>query len=165
MLLLLGIAVFIRAFPRPPNIEPVMASMMPVAKKHGAIAAAFFAAFAMLLADALMARVGWWSLYTAAAYALVAYGAAIYLQDKRGVKHYAAFSIVGTLFFDVTTAVAFALNFGISIPAAMVAQIPFTLMHLAGNVALAVVAAPLIEKYVLETPAVELQPEATPAAN
>lgn len=151
-ILLLAMTVFIRAFPRPPNVEPVMAGMLPVARKHGAAAAALFAFASMLVADALMARVGWWSIYTAIAYALVAFFSFDFVKAG-GLKNYALTAVAGTLAFDAITMALFAVQFDIPLPLAAAAQVPFTLMHLVGNTVLVVAATPLIEKYVLETPA------------
>ena len=147
--LLLAATVFLRAFPRLPNVEPVMASCLPVAKRHGAVAAALFAGLAMLAADALVQRVGWWSLYTAVAYAAVGFAAASFLKPGSSVSRAVGFSIVGTLFFDVTTMFAFAVQFGVPLPIAVAGQVPFTLLHLAGNAVFVAVASPLVEKFVL----------------
>ena len=68
-----------------------------------------------------------------------------------------AFPDFSTLAFDaITGPVIPALFFGGNFMALTVAQIPFTLYHLLGNVALAVALSPLIEKYVVANEAWEL---------
>lgn len=153
--LLLTVVVGIRAFPRIPNVEPVMASALPVAKRHGALASAVFAFSAMLAADTLMGQMGWWSLYTAVPYGLIGYAAGLLLTSKSGRLKMTAFAVVGTLVFDVITMVAFAIQFGTPLPIAAAAQVPFTLLHLAGNVVLVLVVSPLLTRFVLSQPNVQ----------
>ena len=88
-------------------------------------------------------------------YGLIGYAAGLLLTSKSGRLKMAAFAVVGTLVFDVITMVAFAIQFGTPLPIAAAAQVPFTLLHLAGNVVLVLVVSPLLTRFVLSQPNVQ----------
>lgn len=155
-----------RIIPLPlPNLEPILTVTMPASKTWGALGAALFASLAYASKDFIQARLGWWSLYGAIAYAVVAFiafGALSKTQKRLGTKtgapsrtQYALTATVGTLTFDLVTALLFGWQFHQTLTQTLIGQVPFTLYHLAGNLALGVVLSPVIFAF--------LQPKPFPA--
>jgi len=133
---------------RPPNVELILASQMPVAKQFGTLFAFLFGFLSIVLFDAFTGTLGPWSLITAPTYGLLGVGAVWYLKNREKTRYFVYFAIVGTLFYDVITGLLIGpLFFGQAIMAAALGQIPFTLMHLAGNVSLAFIWSPLLDKW------------------
>lgn len=132
---------------RPPNVELILASQMPVAKIYGKLSGFLFGAFGVLAFDLLTGTLGPWSLITAPAYGVLGLIAGWYFRNRSGRRHYVYFAIVGTLFYDAVTGLTIGpLFFGQSFLLALLGQIPFTLMHLLGNTAFAFVLSPYLEK-------------------
>lgn len=123
---------------RAPNVELILASQMPVAKTYGGFVGFFFGAFSIFAFDMITGTLGPWSLFTVTAYGLLGVGAAWYFKRRSQKKHFVYFAIVGTLFYDAFTGLTVGpLLFHQSFLGAVLGQIPFTLMHLLGNVAFA----------------------------
>jgi hypothetical protein len=150
--------VFVRILPRPPNVEPVMTATMPFAKEFGGYAGFAFAAFSMLALDFVSGRVGYWTIYTALAYGVVGYTAWAWLSRKKEARgiDYAKFAFFATIFYDAVTAAAFGMQFGQSLQVTLIGQIPFTLYHLLGNFLMAYLVSPLIHKWIVTNPKLEL---------
>ena len=143
----------IRLIPfRPPNIEPILATQMPFSKAYGKIAGFLFAFFSMVLYDILTGKVGMWTFITASAYGLLGLWASIYFKNKNNSSwNYAKFAVMGTLAFDIVTGLSVGpLFFHQPFIEALIGQIPFTALHLLGNVSFAVLLSPLIYKFVIE---------------
>ena len=147
---------------RPPNVEPILASQMPLARQFGGFAGFLFGVLSILLYDMVTGTVGPWTLVTALAYGTVGLGAAWYFKGIKGDKgrkgeqgtlsvlrrRYAYFAIAGTLFYDAITGVTVGpLFFAQPFMAALFGQIPFTLMHLLGNVGFALALSPMMEQW------------------
>jgi len=149
--------VSIRLIPRPPNVEPIMSTMMPFAKKWGKYAGLLFAALAILLFDIITGTIGYWTILTVFAYSLLGFLAGIYFNKKKNkISHYIGFSIVGTIIYDLITGIgAGVIFFGQPLSITLIGQIPFTLYHLAGNIVLAAIVSPLLYKWVLNNPKLE----------
>lgn len=143
----------IRLLPPPfraPNVEPLMATVMPFAKHSGALVGFVFAALSMAIFDVISGHLGLWTIGTALAYGLVGAGAPAFFKYFSGVRGYVSYAVVATLAFDFLTGVIMGpALFGQSFMAALVGQIPFTFMHLAGNMAFALTISPLIETWIL----------------
>lgn len=143
----------IRLIPfRPPNIEPILATQMPFSKAYGALAGFIFAFSNMVLFDLLTHKFGVWTFLTAGTYGILGLWSAYYFR-KRAMErfNYVKFAIFGTLFFDAVTGLSIGpLFFGQSFMEALTGQIPFTALHLLGNVIFAIVLSPLIYKFVIE---------------
>jgi Na+-driven multidrug efflux pump len=90
---------------------------------------------------------------------IVGVAAGYYLKNKsETARNFVVMSIVGTLFFDLITGVLMGpLLYGQPWLEAITGQIPFTLRHLAGNVAFAVILAPWFYTKVMENPKFELK--------
>jgi len=133
---------------RAPNLEPIMASVMPISRKYALFTTFIFASSSMVIYDFITGYVGLWTWITAVTYGLVGVGAYFFFKVKKGtVFNYVVFSFVATIMFDIVTGVMFAPVFGVSIFDALMLQIPFTLIHLVGNIGFAVTVSPLINKW------------------
>ena len=147
------VCVLIRLLPlRPPNIEPIMATVMPFSRAYGKAAGFFFAFASMVLFDLIVGKVGIWTLITAVAYGLIGLGAAVYFKNKKNIAwNYAKFAIISTILFDAVTGFTIGpIFFGQPFVAAVLGQIPFTAMHLLGNVSFALVLSPALYAFVIE---------------
>lgn len=143
---------------RPPNIEPLLAAQMPFAKTYGPAVGFSFAFLSIVLFDVLVGKVGIWTLVTASAYGVLGVWSYSFFK-KREMKriNYVKFAILGTLFFDAVTGLTVGpLVFNQSFMVTLVGQIPFTIMHLIGNVTFAFVFSPLIYTYLSSNKAVDV---------
>jgi len=133
---------------RAPNVEPIMAIEMPFAKTYGKLYAFLFGAFSIVVFDLFTSKVGLWTLVTALTYGAIGFGASYYFKNRSGWKNYAYFAVFATILYDAITGLTIGpLFFGIPFMVALVGQIPFTILHLLGNVSFAIVLSPVIEKW------------------
>lgn len=154
------VCLLIRLIPfRPPNIEPILATQMPFSKAYGKIAGFLFAFLSMVLYDILTGKVGMWTFITASVYGLLGLWASLYFKNKNNSPwNYAKFAVMGTLAFDIVTGLSVGpIFFHQPFMEALVGQIPFTALHLAGNVGFAVVLSPLIYRFVIENKKLETE--------
>ncbi len=142
----------IRLIPfRAPNVEPIMASLMPLSKKYGGIYSFSFAFLSILIFDIFTSGIGIWTFITGLAYGFVGFGASFYFKNRSGLKNYAIYAIVATIFYDAVTGLTIGpLFFGQSFSVSLIGQIPFTILHLLGNVSFAIVLSPVIERWILK---------------
>jgi len=143
----------IRLIPfRPPNIEPILATQMPFSKAYGKIAGFLFAFLSMVFYDIITSKVGMWTFITASTYGFLGLWASLYFKNKNNSSwNYAKFAVMGTLVFDIITGLSVGpLLFHQPFMEALAGQIPFTALHLAGNVGFAVIFSPLIYRFVIE---------------
>ena len=139
---------------RPPNVEPILSTVMPFSKAFGPLDTAIFAALNMIVFDVITGKVGLWTWITAGTYACVAGGATLFFHLYRFKGAYVWYAMIGTLFFDFITGVLSGpLLFQQPFMEALLGQIPFTLNHLVSNVVLALVVSPLIERWVIQNDA------------
>jgi uncharacterized membrane protein len=152
------LCVFVRLAPRPPNIEPIMFTTMPLSKEFGKYAGFIYASFAIILLDTLQGRVGYWTLYTSFTYGLIGYASALWFSKQKITKgkEYAIFAFFSTIFYDLITASIFGLQFGQSLQVTIMGQIPFTLYHLLGNLTFAYFLSPIVHKLIITNPRLEL---------
>ncbi len=136
---------------RPPNVEPVLATLMPFAKGFGAGSAFLFGMCSIVLFDGVTSGWGAWTLVTALAYGVVGIGASWYFRTRTSsVRNYVSFAIVATLFYDAMTGLTIGpLLWHQPFLAALGGQVPLTLLHLAGNITFAVVLSPAIYRFVV----------------
>lgn len=154
----LAICLLVRFIPfRPPNIEPILATQMPFAKAYGKIAGFLFAFVSIVLYDLLTGKVGMWTWVTASAYGLLGVWAAIYFQNRKNTSwNYAKFAVIGTLVFDAVTGLSVGpLFFNQSFMEALIGQIPFTGLHLLGNVGFAIILSPVLYRFVIQNEKLE----------
>ncbi|MFA6522523.1 MAG: hypothetical protein WCT24_02965 [Patescibacteria group bacterium] len=157
-LISLGVVVGLRLLPHPPNVEPIMATMMPFSKRWGWLAGMIFCLVAILGYDFLTGTFGSWSYMTAGTYAVIGAVAGLVLRgEKNTIWHYVVFSVVATLFYDAVTGIGMGvLLFKMPLMMTITGQIPFTLYHLAGNIVLAATLSPLLHRWVMANPKLEV---------
>lgn len=137
---------------RAPNVEPIMASIMPLGKVYGRWMAFFFGFVSIVLFDAVTSGFGIWTLVTAISYGLLGLGASYFFQNRSGWRNYALYAIVATILYDVVTGLTIGpLFFHQSFMVSLAGQIPFTVLHLLGNVSFAIVLSPVIEKWFMKS--------------
>ena len=153
LLVVLGL----RLMPHPPNVEPIMSTMMPFSKKWGWLSGMIFCLIAILGYDLITGTVGVWSWVTAGTYAFLGIAAGFYFKNRQNkIIHYVGFAIVGTIIYDAITGIGIGmLMFGQPFMVTFLGQIPFTVYHLLGNIVLASVVSPLLYKWVIINPKLE----------
>ena len=147
------LAVFaIRLMPfRAPNVEPLMTVIMPFGKVYGGLYAFAFGFFSIVLFDAVTSGLGIWTLVTALAYGALGLGAQYYFKNRSGWKNYATYAVIATIVYDAVTGLTIGpLFFRQSFMVSLVGQIPFTALHLLGNVSFAIVLSPAIERWLVK---------------
>lgn len=132
---------------RAPNVEPIMASIMPVGKKYGAIFAFLFGFLSIFLYDSIT-HFGSWTWIAGITYGLVGVVSTFYFKKyKTSAFNFAVFAFFATIFYDLITGVLFAPIFHQTIFNALILQIPFTALHLAGNIGFALMISPILSKW------------------
>lgn len=143
---------------RMPNVEGVMATLMPASKRFGILASFAYGFLAIALFDVAVGQMGSWTLLTACTYGVIGIASHFFFR-RVGAKalYFAGFSIVATIFYDAITGVfAGPLLFGQPLAEAFFGQIPFTMYHLAGNVAFALLVSPVLYRWVVANESLEL---------
>jgi len=142
----------IRLIPfRAPNVEPIMTVIMPFGKVYGGIVAFIFGSLSIVVFDFVTSGIGIWTLVTALAYGLLGLGAQYYFKNRSGWKNYASYAIIATVIYDVLTGLTIGpLFFHQSFMVSLIGQIPFTALHLLGNVSFAIVLSPIIEMWLVK---------------
>nr|MBP9749784.1 hypothetical protein [Candidatus Paceibacterota bacterium] len=95
----------------------------------------------------------------ALAYGALGAGAHYFFKHRESTaRNYVVFAIFGTLFYDAVTGLTIGpLFWGQPFMVALVGQIPFTLMHLAGNVTFATVLSPALYRWVVVSDALSFK--------
>jgi hypothetical protein len=147
----LGVTTALRWVRLFPNNDPIMAVMLPCAKR-GRAAAFAFPMVAMVLFDILSRKVGIWTAVTAGTYGLLGLGfsfvySALGKRGRRiGPATFLVSGVVGVLVFDfITGPILSSAMFRMSFAQAFVGQIPFTLKHLASVSAYTLVVSPSLD--------------------
>lgn len=149
----------LRLLPHPPNVEPIMSTMMPFAKKWGVLGGMLFTIIAMLSFDLITSTLGVWSIMTITSYAVLGALAGLFFKKRESsIMNYVMFSIMGTILYDAITGIGTGmLFFNQTFIETFLGQIPFTLYHLAGNIVLSAIISPVLYKWVLNNPKIETQ--------
>lgn len=140
-------ALFFRLLPfRAPNVEPILAAIMPASRVFGGLAGFFFGTLSVLAYDLLTNTLGFQTFFTAGAFGVLGFWSASYFRRNQAKKFgYLRFAVLGTLFFDAVTGLTVGpILFHQSFWGALVGQIPFTALHLAGNTIFALLLSPVI---------------------
>src|SRR3990170_1135723 len=124
---------------RPPNFEPMLATIMPFSKRFGLLGSFLFGFLGIVLFDAVTSGWGIWTAVTAIAYGMLGAGSCLFFKNREAtVKNFLSFGVMGTLFYDAVTGLTIGPIFqGQPFIVALSGQIPFTLMHLLGTVVFA----------------------------
>lgn len=136
---------------RAPNVEPILATMMPFSRAYGAFTGFSFAVLSILLYDTLTGTLGVQTFFTTLAYGLLGLWAANYFKKRKGnTMDYVSFAIVGTLFYDAITGLTVGpIFFHQSFWTSFIGQIPFTALHLIGNILFAFILSPAIYSFLV----------------
>jgi uncharacterized membrane protein len=140
---------FFRLLPlRAPNVEPIMASIMPLGRRYGALWGFLFGSLSIIVYD-FFTHFGAWTWVAAVTYGVIGAVSPLYFKKfKSSAFNFATFAFFATLVFDFVTGILFAPMFGQNMWSALILQIPFTALHLAGNIGFALTISPLINKWV-----------------
>lgn len=152
------ICLLVRLIPfRPPNVEPILATMMPFSRAFGGLFGFIFGFFSIIFYDVLTGTLGVWTLITASTYGVLGVISYLYFRKfKASFMNFGLFAVFGTLFFDAVTGLTIGpMIFHQSLQSAIVGQIPFTLWHLLGNVSFALVLSPALYRLVIENKRLE----------
>lgn len=143
---------------RIPNVEPMLATVMPFSKRFGPIGSFLFGFLGIALYDAITSGWGIWTLVTALAYGSLGLGAHFFFKNRNAsVKNFLKFGIVGTIAYDAVTGLTIGPIFmNQPFMLALVGQIPFTLLHLAGTIVFSVFLSPAIYKWVIQSETLEI---------
>ncbi len=137
---------------RAPNIEPILTTTMPFSKAFGKYFGFSFAFLSIFLFDAVTSGIGMWTLVTAVAYGLLGLWASHFFKNKKNTSiNYVKFAVMGTIVYDVITGFTVGpLFFGQPFLQAVMGQIPFTILHLIGNVSFAFFLSPIIYRFIVQ---------------
>src|SRR3989344_391718 len=152
--LALVVCLSVRLLPfRAPNVEPILATLMPIGRAYGALAGLAFAVLSILLYDVVTGTIGLW--------------AAHYFKNKKANKwSYVRFAIVGTFIYDALTGFTVGpLFFHQTFWGSLVGQIPFTMLHLLGNTVFAFILSPAIYDSLIKQRPRDLAQESSPLIN
>ena len=142
---------------RAPNVEPMLATLMPFSKRYGVVGSFLFAFLGIALYDAVTSGWGMWTVVTAFAYGAVGIASHFYFKNRAASRsNFLGFGIVATLAYDAVTGLTIGpLFFHQSFAAAAVGQIPFTLLHLLGTVVFSTLLSPVIYRWVVKNESLE----------
>lgn len=151
--LALVLCLLVRLIPlRAPNVEPILATIMPMSCAYGAFVGFSFAISSILLYDGLTGTLGVQTFFTAGAYGILGLWATSYFKKRQGnTMDYVTFAIFGTLLFDGLTGLTVGpIFFHQSFLGSLVGQIPFTALHLLGNISFAFILSPAIYNFLIK---------------
>ncbi|MEI8174570.1 MAG: DUF6580 family putative transport protein [bacterium] len=151
--LILLFCLLVRLIPfRVPNIEPILATMMPTSRAYGVLAGFSFAVLSILFYDILTGTLGIQTFFTTLAYGVLGLWAGYYFKKNTvNTSDYVRFAIIGTLIFDALTGLSVGpIFFHQSFMESLIGQIPFTALHLLGNITFALILSPAVYKFLIK---------------
>ncbi|MBI4065913.1 hypothetical protein HY412_01840 [Candidatus Kaiserbacteria bacterium] len=154
-----GVVFLFRLIPfRLPNVEPMLATVMPFSKRYGMFGSFLFGFLGIVLYDAITSGWGIWTLVTALGYGGLGIGSYFFFKSRdASVKNFLKFGIVGTIAYDAVTGLTIGpLFMNQPFIIALAGQIPFTLLHLAGTVVFSVCLSPAIYRWVIRSEMLEI---------
>ncbi|MBI5457300.1 hypothetical protein HY971_01060 [Candidatus Kaiserbacteria bacterium] len=136
---------------RPPNFEPMLATVMPFSKRYGVIGSFLFGFLGIVFFDAVTSGWGSWTAVTAICYGLLGVAAHLFFKNRdASVKNFLLFGIPATVAYDAVTMMIGPIFSHQSLALAVSGQISFTLMHLTGTVVFSVFLSPALYRWVLQ---------------
>jgi len=142
---------------RPPNFEPMLATVMPFSKRYGLLGSFSFGFFGIVLFDSITSGWGIWTAVTAVCYGGLGVAAHLFFKHREAsVKNFLLFGIPGTLAYDAITMTIGPLFNSQLWGAALIGQIPFTLMHLLGTAVFATLLSPALYRWVVQNEVLEI---------
>lgn len=139
---------------RPPNVEPILTTIMPFSKNCGWHGSFLFGLLSIVIFDIVTGKVGNWTAITGLTYGALGVLSYFFFKNRQSsALNYLKFAVFGTLLYDAVTGVILGpIMFGMPIQAAFVGQIPFTINHLLGNIVLSLLFSPALYKWVVANP-------------
>ncbi len=129
-----------------PNVELLLPFVMAAGMLAGP-SRGFMAGFSIrLIYDFYLGMPGPWTIYTTIAYGLVGLLAS-FIPINTSRARLALWAAVLTIIYDLVSMAGFGFSSGLPIPLLLGPQIPFTLIHLAGNCAFVFAILPMTLKY------------------
>lgn len=147
------VCLLVRLLPfRPPNIEPILATQMPFSKAYGKWVGFMFGLSSIVLFDLVTGSLGAWTFFTAISYGLIGLWAGVYFKKRaNNATTYVGFAIISTIVYDAITGLTIGpFFFHQHFVVAVIGQIPFTMLHLLGNISFAFVLSPPLYQYLSE---------------
>jgi len=142
---------------RPPNFEPMLATVMPFSKRFGPLGSFLFGFLGIVLYDAITSGWGSWTWGSAISYGLLGVGAHYFFKNREAsVKNFLVFGIPVTILYDAVTMLIGPVFAGQPLALALAGQISFTLMHLLGTVTFSVLLSPALYKWVVKNEVLEI---------
>jgi len=136
---------------RPPNFEPMLATVMPFSKRYGILGSFLFGFLGIVLYDAITSGWGSWTAVTAVCYGLLGVAAHLFFKNRdASVKNFLLFGIPATIAYDAVTMMIGPIFAHQPLMLAVTGQISFTLMHLLGTVVFSVLLSPALYRWVVE---------------
>ena len=141
---------------RPPNFEPMLATVMPFSKRFGVVGSFLFGFLGIVLYDAITSGWGSWTWATALCYGLLGVAAHYYFRNRdASVKNFLVFGIPATILYDAVTMFIAPIFNGQPLAVALAGQIPFTLMHVLGTAVFATLLSPALYRWVVQNESFE----------
>ncbi len=141
---------------RPPNFEPMLATVMPFSKRYGVLGSFLFGFLGIVLYDALTSGWGTWTWVTAICYGILGLGAHYFFKNREAsVRNFLIFGVPGTIAYDAVTMMIGPVFGNQSLALALAGQIPFTLMHVLGTVVFATLLSPALYRWVVRNELLE----------
>lgn len=139
-------------------MEPILSLTMPFGGRLGWIIGFLFPSLSIVAFDAVTGGIGSWTVISALSYGIVGIASAWWFGRHPGTAlSYAAFSIPAILFYDGMTGVLLGpVLYGMPLYEAFMGQIPFTVNHLLSGIVLALVLSPLVDRWIVRNPRLEL---------
>jgi len=142
---------------RPPNFEPMLATVMPFSKRYGVVGSFFFGFLGIVLYDAITSGWGSWTWVTAFSYGALGIGAHYYFKSREVTRlNLITFGVPATILYDAVTMMIGPVLGHQSLAVAVAGQIPFTVMHLLGTITFSVLLAPALYRWVIKNEVLEL---------
>lgn len=136
---------------RPPNFEPMLATVMPFSKRYGLMGSFLFGFLGIVLFDAVTSGWGSWTWVTAICYGLLGVAAHYFFKNRAAsVRNFLLFGVPATVVYDAVTMMIGPVFREQPFALALAGQIPFTLMHLLGTVVFSVLLAPALYRWVVQ---------------
>lgn len=150
---------------RPPNFEPMLATIMPFSKRYGLLGSFAFGFLGIVLFDAFTSGWGAWTAVTALCYGTLGVAAHLFFKNRpANVRNFLMFGVPGTIGYDAITMFIGPMFDRQPLALALAGQVPFTLMHLAGVITFSVLLSPALYRWVVANEAfVFMYPRASSA--
>ena len=150
---------------RPPNFEPMLATVMPFSKRYGPTGSFLFGFLGIVLYDAVTSGWGTWTWVTALCYGALGLAAHYFFKNREAtIKNFLVFGVPGTILYDAVTMLIGPLEGHQTFMVALMDQIPFTVMHLLGTITFSVLLSPALYRWVIKNDAFELRFGLTPVS-